>query len=153
MRLRSVTLLILSLLPLVASAEVFSWKDASGKVHYGDKPPAGSQAEARKLAAPPPFDAEATRKAFNEKQVAEREKQQKSQEEAKKAQDQQAQNQLREENCRQARSTLSAIESGQIRFTVNSSGERVALDGAMREAELARGRKSVADWCSPPAKQ
>jgi hypothetical protein len=150
---RHVLLAISLLLPLAAAAEVYSWKDADGKVHYGARPPPGKQTDARKLAAPPPVDAEAARKAFNDKQLADREQQQKSQDESKKAQQQQEQNRLREENCRQARTTLSAIESGQIRYSVNAQGERVGLDGAAREAELARARKSVADWCSPPPKQ
>jgi hypothetical protein len=37
-----------------------------------------------------------------------------------------------------------------MRFMLNAQGERVALDGQLREEELARARKSVADWCSPP---
>ncbi len=35
-----------------ATAELYSWKDASGKIHYSDQPP--PQAGARKLTVPPP---------------------------------------------------------------------------------------------------
>jgi hypothetical protein len=138
------------LLPAAAMSQVYSWKDADGKTHYGSRPPPGKQAESRKLAAPPPVDAEAARQSFNERQLADREKQQKVQDEAKKTQEQQAQARQREENCRNARTNLSAIESGQIRYTMDAKGERAALDGALREAELARARKAVSDWCSPP---
>lgn len=147
-----ISLTLLAALPAAAPAQVYSWKDANGKIHYGDRPPAEKKVETRKLDAPPPVDAEAARKAFAERQLAEREKQQKSQEDGKKAQEAQAQAQQREENCRNARATLAGIESGQIRYTMDAKGERAALDGALREAELARARKHVSDWCSPAGK-
>lgn len=146
------TLIVLSFLPAIALSQVFSWKDENGKVHYGDRPPANKQADSRKLAAPPPVDAEANRKAMLERQLAEREKQQKSQEEAKKSQEDQSQTQERAANCQQARSNLVAVESGQVRFSINTKGERVALDGAVRDAEIAKARKAVDSWCSPPPK-
>ena len=137
-------------LPAAVSAEVYSWKDANGKVHYGSQPPAG-QAEARKLAAPPPptADQETAQKAAAERQMSERESQQKTQEEAKKSQEDQAQARQRLENCRQARAQLAAVESGQIRYTLNDKGERVGLDGAARDAEIAKARKAVDSWCKP----
>lgn len=33
----------------ICQAEVFRWKDKSGKVHYGDQPPTEAQSEQRKL--------------------------------------------------------------------------------------------------------
>jgi type IV secretory pathway VirB10-like protein len=137
-------------LPAAVSAAVYSWKDASGKVHYGSQPPAG-QGEARKLAAPPPptADQEAAQKAAAERQMIEREKQQKTQEEAQKSQEDQAMAKERAENCRQAKAALAALESGQARYTLNDKGERVALDGAVRDAELAKARKNADSWCKP----
>jgi len=144
--------MVFCLTPISGLAEVYSWKDASGKVYYGDRPPAGKQGDTRKLTAPPSVDSEALRKDSSEKQMSEREKQQKSGENAKKAEQEQAQNQVREENCSRAKSNLAALESGQARFTLDAKGERVALDGEVRDAELARARKSVDDWCNAPAK-
>lgn len=146
------TLVLLALLPASGLAQVYSWKDSSGKIHYGDRPPAERQAASRKLAAPPAGDVEAMRSANAEKQLAEREKQQKAKEAAGKAEEDQAATKQREENCRQARGNLAALESGQIRFTIDAKGERVSLDGAVREAELGKARKSVESWCNPPAK-
>ncbi len=148
---RLLTVLIAALLPAAAFAQVYSWKDASGKVHYGDRPPADKQVETRKVAPPPPAssDAEAARQAA-EKKLAEREK--KAEAETKQPAEDPAQARIREENCRNAKANLAAIESGQIRFRMTETGEREALDGAVREAELARARKAVGDWCSPPAK-
>ncbi|MDO8958964.1 MAG: DUF4124 domain-containing protein [Rhodocyclaceae bacterium] len=144
-----IALALLAALPAVALAQVYSWKDASGKIHYGDRPPAERQVDSRKLAAPPAVDAEATRKANAEKQLTEREKQEKSKESAAKSAEEQTAAKQREENCRQAKTTLAALESGQIRFVMDAKGERVALDGAVREAELGRARNSVDSWCKP----
>lgn len=143
-------LFVCATLPTAASAQVYSWKDASGKVHYGSQPPAG-QAEARKLAAPPPptADQAAAQKAAAERQMSEREKQQKAQEDAKKGQEDQAMARERAENCRQAKAALASLESGQSRYTLNDKGERVALDGAVRDAEIARARKNADSWCKP----
>jgi hypothetical protein len=149
---RSLALITLGLMPTIALSQVFSWKDESGKIHYGDRPPASKHGDSRKLAAPPPVDAEASRKTMLERQMADREKQQKSQEEVKKTQEGQAQTKEREANCQQAKSNLAAVESGQVRFSVDAKGERVALDGAVRDAEIAKVRKAISSWCSPPPK-
>jgi membrane protein involved in colicin uptake len=150
MRATPVILLILSLIPVASLGQVYSWRDASGKIHYGDRPPVMQQGEARKLAAPPSVDVEAERKALAERQLAEREKQQKAQENSKKTEENEAEARKREEGCRQAKSNLAAIESGQVRFTIDAKGERVGLDGAAREAEIAKARKAVNEWCAPP---
>ncbi|NWG30980.1 MAG: DUF4124 domain-containing protein [Rhodocyclaceae bacterium] len=151
MRLLTASPILLILLPFATAAQVYSWKDASGKVHYGDRPPAERQVQVRQLPAAPSAtgDAEAARKAAAERQFAQREKQAGS--EAGQTPEDPAQTKIRAENCQRAKSTLAALESGQIRFTLNEKGERVALDGQLREEELARARKAVADWCSPPA--
>lgn len=140
-------------LPATGATQVYSWKDASGKIHYGDRPPAERNADSRKLQAAPnaTADVEAARKAAAERQFAEREKQGKTGGDAKKPPEDPAQAKQREENCRRAKSNLAALESGQARFTLNDKGERVALDGSVRTAELAGARKAVADWCKAPA--
>ncbi|MFN3884929.1 MAG: DUF4124 domain-containing protein [Rhodocyclaceae bacterium] len=141
---------LLMLLPIAAAAQVYSWKDASGKVHYGDRPPAQRQAQVRQLPGAPAAtsDIEAARKAAAERRFAQREKQIES--EGRQMPEDPAQAKIRAENCQRAKNTLAALESGEIRFGLNEKGERIALDGAVREAELSRARKSVADWCSPP---
>lgn len=144
------TCLLLACLPLTAVAQVYSWKDANGKTHYGDRPPATKLIETRKLSAAPPVDVEANRKALAEQQLADREKQQKAQAKAKETQQEQADNQARAANCNEARANLVAIESGAVRYALDPQGGRIALDGAAREAELAKARKSISDWCSPP---
>jgi hypothetical protein len=82
---RLVSMLFACFLPALAQAELYSWKDASGKTHYGDKPPAAQQSGSRQLTAPPPPEnPQGARKAFLESQRVEREKQQ-AEEDKKKA--------------------------------------------------------------------
>jgi len=144
-------LLALALSP-AGAAQVYSWKDASGKVHYGDRPPAEKQPQARRVPGAPAEteDVAAARKAAAERQFAERDKQARAAERAHQPAEDPAQAKARAENCTRARSNLAGLESGLIRFGVDARGERIALDGAAREAELARARKSVAEWCAPP---
>lgn len=148
--LRALPFLLLGVASNTSLAGVYSWKDADGKVHYGDRPPAEKQSDSRKLAAPPPVDSAATQKDLANRQMADKEKQQKSQDTAKKSQEDQADTARRQEGCQQARSNLAAVESGQVRFTIDAKGERVGLDGAVRDAEIAKARKAVTEWCTPP---
>lgn len=149
----SLSVLIIFAFPLKSPAQVYSWKDASGKVHYGDRPPAEKQAQTRKVQGAPSetSDVEAARKAGAERKFDQREKQAKANEGAKSPAETPEQAKIREDNCKGAKANLASLESGQARFSINDKGERVALDGSVREAELARTRKSVDDWCKPPA--
>lgn len=143
----------LSGLPAFGQAPIYSWKDASGKVHYGDRPPPG--VDARRVSAGPrePDDAEAARRGLAERKFAEREKQAKTAETAKQSAVMAEQEKIRAENCQRARNTLAGLESGEIRFILNDKGERVALDGEQRTQEIARTRKAVDSWCQPAAAQ
>lgn len=51
-----ILLSVLSLLPLSAFAQVYTWRDAQGRVHFSDKAPAGQKAQTVNLpeAAPEP---------------------------------------------------------------------------------------------------
>jgi hypothetical protein len=140
-------------LAAAAQAQTYSWKDANGKVHYGDRPPTEKQVEARKLQAAPveTSDAAIARKTAAEKQFEQRDKQASKQSEAGKAAEEAARERDRAENCKRARSALAGLESGHIRFGLNDRGERIALDGMARDSELNRAKKSVAELCKPPA--
>ena len=42
-------LLALQAIPVAASEPVYRWRDADGKMHFGSRPPAGSEAESVKV--------------------------------------------------------------------------------------------------------
>lgn len=141
-------LLACLLLPLTAAAQMYSWKDANGKIQYSDEPPPG-KVQARKVAPPsaPSADAAERRKEAADKDVEARKKQKEAKESAAKADKEKSAAEDKRVNCEKARGQLQAIESGQVRFTTDAKGERVALDGAVRDAEIASARRAVDSWC------
>lgn len=145
---RIIVALACALLSLAAAAQMYSWKDANGKTQYSDEPPPG-KTPARRVTPPPApsSDAVEKRKDAADKQLDERKKQQEAREAAAKAEKDKAGAEERARNCDKAKGNLQAIESGQARFTMDAKGERVALDGAVREAEIASARKAVDGWC------
>lgn len=147
MRIRHLAPFALALFAMAASAQMYSWKDASGKIHYSDEPPP-DKAASRKVAPPATGagDADARRKLVEQDAEA-RKKQKEAKEASGKAEKDKAAAEERRTECERARGNLQALESGQIRFTVNSSGERVALEGNVRDAELANARKVADSWC------
>lgn len=144
---RIITALACALLSLAASAQMYSWKDASGKTQYSDQPPPDKSA--RKIAAPaaPSSDAGDKRKDAADQEMEARKKQKDAKENAAKAEKDKAGAEERAINCEKAKGNLQAIESGQVRFTLDAKGERVALDGAVRDAEIANARKVADSWC------
>ncbi|MDO8933694.1 MAG: DUF4124 domain-containing protein [Rhodocyclaceae bacterium] len=140
--------LALVLHSLTVAAQLYSWKDADGKIHYSDEPPP-AKTQARKVAPPPAPSADpaATRKNLAEMEMASRKKQKEAKDSAAKAEKEKADTEERRINCDKAKGNLQSIESGLTRFTTNAKGERVALEGAVRDAELASARKAADEWC------
>ncbi len=145
---RLTALFLLAIYSAFASAQLYSWKDAKGKIHYSDEPPP-EQTPVRKVAAPPPpaADPAALQRMQAERESENRKRQKSAQEAAAKADKEKADSEERRANCDKAQGNLKSIESGQVRFTIDSKGERVALDGAVREAELANAKRAVDNWC------
>lgn len=143
-------LFVLALLSLPAVAQVYTWKGADGRVHYSDRPPAEHGLDARRVGpatSPPSGETASARKSFAESEAEARKRRQQSKEAAGKAEKDKAEQEDQKKNCERARAALKAVESGETRFRINDKGEREALDGEVREAELADARKSVAGWC------
>jgi hypothetical protein len=145
---RAVTLLILFCLWGVASAEVYTWRDASGKVHYADTPPpgvdakkmrGGSQSGASSSAGPGRSLAEQDME-FRQRRADAEKAQAKAEQEKKDAED-------GRRNCEDARKQLNALEAGQRMSRLNAAGESIPLDDAMRAEEIEKARKAVQSWC------
>jgi hypothetical protein len=141
----------LLVLPLAATAQVYMWKDASGKMHYSDQPPTDRSAASRRVGPSNSAsdDVEAVAKSSAEKKEAAAKQAKESGEKAAQAEKERAEDAIRQENCERARQNLAGIESGQIRFRMGAGGEREALDGDVRESELAGARRAVESNCSP----
>ncbi len=149
-------------LALPAAAQMYKWVDASGKVHYSDKPPP-SNVKTEKLRtpaqpmAPPaasapkegePKDAAKT----GPKGVAEQEQAfRKRQAEETKSEQEQAQKEAeardRAENCKRAKASLANLELGGRQTRIDEKGERVFLSDAEITRATAQSRKEAADAC------
>jgi hypothetical protein len=141
-------------LPLTAGAEIYSWKDASGKIHYADKPPLEKKVTTRELksgrttggeATPAPAPAASPKAAEGgaaDGGAAAGNGQGKSLEQAK------AEADARQQLCDNARKRLIQLESEQgIILTKNAKGEQTPLVGDARKAETEAARKDVEQWC------
>jgi len=148
---RLVALVPLLMLPLAAAAQVYTWKDASGKMHYSDQPPADRNIGSRKLrpSLSESDDVAAAAKGAADKKESAAKQAKEAGEKAAQAEKERADDAIRQENCERARRNLAGIESGQIRFRMSASGEREALDGDVRESELSGARRDVETNCSP----
>jgi hypothetical protein len=144
-------LLTLLLLPLAAQAQVYKWRDATGKIHYSDKPPAGTPAQGRKLGPANSVndDMPAARRTAADQRLDAATRASDAKEKAASAERERAEDAQRDQACERARVNLQGLESGQIRFRMGTDGEREGLDGAVRETELHEARRSVDANCSP----
>lgn len=139
---RALIPLILALQASLAAAQLYSWKDADGKIHYSDQPPTGAQSS-RKVTVPPPntYSGEAPRKeAATPRQPA-------AKPAAADADKGKPPPPSKQELCDKAKADLSALEEGPRRGSV-AGGRFRATDGEQRDADEARLRQAIADNCS-----
>lgn len=149
-----------------AHAQVYQWKDGSGRTIVSDTPPPGSAKSARTLDGPStgrntsneptaekPAEKTADKPADADKTMAEKDLEfKKRQQEAREKADKEATERKvaadKKENCARARSNLAAMESKQPVATFNSKGERQLMDDTQRQKEIARSRQIVAESCN-----
>jgi hypothetical protein len=141
----------LLLVPVVATAQVYTWKDANGKIHYSDQPPAERNVGSRRIGSSvgDSDDVPVAAKTATEKKEAAAKQAKESGEKAAQVEQERANDAIRQENCERAKQNLSGIESGQIRYRMTASGEREALDGDARDSELSGARRAVEINCAP----
>ncbi len=163
----SLAVLLASLLAApLAHAEIYTWKDKDGRVHYSDKPPstgevktigparrpqavveeAPAEGEAPAPAANPPAAAPAEptlaerELEFRQRRAAEAEAQAKAEEESRRQAE-------RQRACEQARGQLAALQSGQRIARFNLQGEREFISDAERAAETQRVQSFIDSEC------
>jgi hypothetical protein len=157
-----VAALVLALTAPVVHAQ-WKWRDKTGQVNASDRPPPLDIPEKDILARPAPVPefrrvlpaaaasaASATeparapagdRELEARRRAAEQEQARKTKAEEERLATQRA------ENCRRARSHLSAMESGQRIARVNDKGEREVLDDRGRAEEMRQAREVIASDC------
>jgi len=134
--------LILWLVFASATAEIYKWVDAEGKVHYGDRPPAqGTHADTLAMPPAPDRDAELVERAFMRRRLldafeAERREEQQIEADAKTAQ------RKLEIRCARLEQQLARFERANVVYTEDANGERIYMDDDERHETLSGAR----DW-------
>jgi hypothetical protein len=147
-----ISLVTLLALPLAAGAQIYSWKDASGKTIYSDKPPLEKKAQTRELMSGKTGGAEGGTPAPKEK-AAEGAAPRKgeggaTEANAKNGEQAQAEAEARQQLCDNARKRLIQLEGASgVLLTRNEKGEQVPLVGNARKSETDSARKDVEQWC------
>lgn len=148
-----ISIVALFALPLVASAQIYSWKDASGKTIYSDKPPLEKKAQTRELPSHKTAGDGATPAAAKDKPAegaASAKPAQSAGDEAsgKSAEQAKAESDARQQLCDNAKKRLIQLEASQgIIVTKNEQGQDVPLVGEARAAQTEAARKDVENWC------
>lgn len=146
---RQHTLVIAVLLPaFAANAQIYQWKDASGRTVLSDKPAVGQTTQPRAIeSAPPPNSATEPQKALADRELEFRKRQKEAQEKNDKAQKEAAAAADKTRNCEDARSNLRALESGERIALRDEKGERYFLEDAQREQQAAKMRQFIQAHC------
>ncbi len=135
---------LLALLPALAmpaaTAQIYKWVDETGRVHYGEKPPAGTKPGTVKP--PPQSNAPAKGEDLQSKELEFRQRRvDRQMDEDKQARD--AAN--RKALCANAKERLVFAE--QVNLYRREKGEKVFLGEAERQSEIANRRAAVARDC------
>ena len=142
---------------LAAEAQIYQYKDASGRTVYSDQPPPAGTVKGRVVsgenstAAPSAsstVSSNSQSKTAADRELEFRKRQKEQQEAAAKSEKEAADKKARKEDCDNARRNLAIMESGERVTTRSDNGERVFLDDSQRAAEADRARKAVAEFCN-----
>ena len=128
------------------NAQIYEYKDASGKTVYTDQLPAGVSGRTKDSGE------RATTSGSTQKSVAERDVEFKKRQQEQKAAAEKNQKEAEKKSglsqeCVNARGQLQVYESGERIATRDAQGERVYLDDSQRAAEIERTRKFIAETC------
>jgi hypothetical protein len=144
-----------------AQAQVYKCLDSNGRVVYSQNPcPPSMKKEAMSRGGIPPASAVAPAdaaagkasksgpKTQAEQEQAFRKRQQDAAKASKDAEQKTAEAQAKEQNCRTARQRLAQFEIGGRISQINEKGERYYMEDAQIEAEKARARADVSQFCN-----
>ncbi len=163
MKLKLLAITLLCTLPIAAGAQVYTWKDANGRTHFSDQPPADTDAktvrsnmvpETTSTRTPPAASASGVPdpKASGPKSWEERDRDfkqrqaEKSEADAKLKKEQEAKAE-KERYCADLRRNIAMLERGGRIGKANDKGENIPLDDAQLQAETSRNKAQLAKEC------
>jgi len=136
-------LLTLILMPALASAQIYRWTDAEGRVHFGQRPPAGAEQIEVRPQVVERDDQTREREARSERFFdARRQEQQAAREQASQTRA------AREQECQGLRSQLSQLQLGGRFFRNDAVGERVYYSDSELEAARQRLAARISQVCN-----
>ena len=136
-------LLTLILMPALASAQIYRWTDADGRVHFGQRPPAGAEQIEVRPQVVERDDQTREREARSERVFDARRKEQQA------AREQASQTRAaREQECQSLRSQLSQLQLGGRFFRNDAAGERVYYSDSELEAARQRLAARISQVCN-----
>ena len=135
----------------VASAALYKWVDANGRVVYSDQPPMGNVKAELVGAAAPASNPDALKELAN-KDLELKKRQTDRQDDAKKSEKSRVDAQKLAGLCMQARAQAAGLRRADVAmYRLNEKGERVAMDEAMRKSEAERLEQLARERNCPPA--
>lgn len=152
-------LLLAALLVAALPAQAqWKWRDSTGQITASDLPPPRGVPEKDILSRPdqntrrppPPAPAAASAapaRSAVDKELETRKRAGDQEQQAKARADEEKLSQQKAENCRRARSHVSALETGQRIARTNEKGEREVLDDKGRAEEMRRANDVIASDC------
>ena len=134
-----------------ATAALYKWVDANGRVVYSDQPPIGNVKAEVIGAAAPSANPDAVKEMAN-REAEFKKRQADRADDAKKAEKTRADTQKLAAFCAQARAQSSGLRRSDVSmYRLNEKGERVMMDDAVRVAEADRLDQMVKERKCPPA--
>ena len=131
-----------------ATAQIYQWKDESGRTIISDKPPVGHVRQQKQPSSEAPAPTAATgQKSLSDRDMEFRKRQKDAQEKAAKTEKDQASTTEKQEQCASMRRHLQSLESGERIARRDDSGERYFLDDTQREQETVKVRESIQSNC------
>lgn len=168
MKVRIVAALVACALPALACAQIYTWKDASGRVHYADNPPGGVEAKplrgkaeptppspqpdtsgsapAASASAPPAAKASGP-KGWEERDRDFRQRQKEQAEADAKAKKEQESKAEKERYCADLRRNLAMLERGGRIGKANEKGESIPMSDSQMQAEINNSKAKLAKDC------
>ena len=135
------------LVTTATSAQIYQWKDESGKTVISDKPPAGSASTVKKVGSAPSSSNPSAQKSTTDRDMEMRKRQQETQENLEKTAKDQAAAAGKAKNCESARRYLQTLESGERIALRDDKGERYFMEDTQREQETASTRQLIESNC------
>jgi hypothetical protein len=129
-----------------ATAALYKWVDASGRVSYSDQPPPGN-VKSETLSAPaPPANADAVKDLANQEMEMKKRQAQRA-DDQKKVEKARVDQVARREACAVAMGQIKMYQSDALIQRVNPKGEPVFMDDSMKKLERERLEAVVREKC------